>query len=102
MIVRTNIDALEKYKNLCKNSKNAIIDNFLEKFFSFLESATYQLCTSEETSESRWVAKDKVLDMVTAPAIRTRYQAYLDFDGNINYMAYETSPKFELKLKRTV
>ncbi|RCW50246.1 NUDIX hydrolase [Paenibacillus prosopidis] len=61
-----------------------------------------ELCTSEETSESRWVAKDKVLNMVTAQAIRTRYQAYLDFDGNINYMAYETSPKFELKLKRTV
>ena len=38
-----------------------------------------QLCTSEETSDSRWVAKEKVLDMVTVPAIRTRYQAYLDF-----------------------
>ncbi len=29
-------------------------------------------CTSEETSESRWFGKDTVLDMVTAPAIRTR------------------------------
>jgi 8-oxo-dGTP diphosphatase len=61
-----------------------------------------ELSTSEETSESCWVAKDKVLDMITAPAIRTRYQAYLDFDGNINYFEYVTKPKFELKLKRTV
>lgn len=61
-----------------------------------------QLCTSEETSDSRWVAKDKVLDMVTAPAIRTRYQAYLDFVGSVHYMEYVTKPEFELKLKRTV
>lgn len=61
-----------------------------------------ELCTSEETSESRWVAKDRVLEMITAPAIRTRYQAYLDFEGNIYYMDYETKPAFELKLKRTV
>ena len=61
-----------------------------------------QLCTSEETSDSRWVAKEKVLDMVTVPAIRTRYQAYLDFVGNAHYMEYVTKPEFELKLTRTI
>jgi len=61
-----------------------------------------ELSTSEETSESRWVAKDEVLDLVTAPAIRTRYQAYLEFKGNINYMEYITKPNFELKLNRTI
>ena len=61
-----------------------------------------ELSTSEETSESRWVAKDEVLDLVTAPAIRTRYQAYLEFNGNINYMEYITKPNFELKLNRTI
>jgi 8-oxo-dGTP diphosphatase len=61
-----------------------------------------QLCTSEETSDSRWVAKEKVLDMVTVPAIRTRYQAYLDFVGNVHYMEYVTKPEFELKLTRTI
>jgi 8-oxo-dGTP diphosphatase len=61
-----------------------------------------ELCSSEETTESRWVAKDKVLDMVTAPAYRTRYKAYLDFDGNTYYMEYVTNPTFELKLNRTV
>lgn len=61
-----------------------------------------ELCTSEETSEVMWVAKEKVLDLITAPAIRTRYQAYLDFDGNTRYMDYETGGKFEVKLNRTV
>lgn len=61
-----------------------------------------ELCTSEETSNSRWVAKDKVLDLVTAPAVRIRYQAYLDFDGQVSYMEYITKPEFELKLKRTI
>ena len=61
-----------------------------------------ELCTSEETSDSRWVAKGEVLDMVIAPAIRTRYKAYLEFDGNVKYMEYKTEPTFEIKLNRTV
>lgn len=61
-----------------------------------------QLCTSEETSDSRWLAKDQVLDLITAPAIRTRYQAYLEFDGTIPYVEYVTKPKFEVRMKRMV
>ena len=61
-----------------------------------------ELCSSDETSESLWVAKDKVLDMIKAPAIRERYQAYLDFNGTVNYMEYVTQPEFKLKLKRYV
>jgi ADP-ribose pyrophosphatase YjhB (NUDIX family) len=61
-----------------------------------------QLCTSEETSESCWVAKNHVLDYITAEAIRTRFQAYLDFCGKIAYMDYVTKPEFELKLNRTI
>jgi 8-oxo-dGTP diphosphatase len=61
-----------------------------------------ELATSDETSDSRWVNKEKVLDLVTAPALRTRYQAYLDFNGSINYMDYITKPEFELKLKRNL
>jgi 8-oxo-dGTP diphosphatase len=61
-----------------------------------------ELCTSEETSESCWVAKDRVLNMIEAPAIRERYQAYLNFNGTVNYMEYVTQPEFELKLKRYV
>lgn len=61
-----------------------------------------ELCTSEETSESRWVAKESVLDHITKPAIRARYQAYLDFGGKPFYMDYVTHPEFELNLQRNV
>ncbi|GLX68048.1 NUDIX hydrolase [Paenibacillus glycanilyticus] len=61
-----------------------------------------QLCTSEETSESRWVDKDQVLDLITAPAIRARYQAYLDCDGTTKYMDYVTKPNFEVKVNRSI
>lgn len=61
-----------------------------------------ELATSEETSDSRWVAKEHVLDMVEAPAIRTRFQTYLNFDGTVQYMDYVTKPEFELKLKRDI
>jgi len=61
-----------------------------------------ELTTSDETSDSRWVKKNEVLDLIIAPAIRTRYQAYLDFTGQVNYMAYVTRPEFELKLTKQV
>jgi len=61
-----------------------------------------ELTTSEETSESCWVKKEKVLEYISHPAIQTRYKAYLDFDQKVFYMEYESQPKFELKLKRNV
>jgi ADP-ribose pyrophosphatase len=60
------------------------------------------LQTSEETSEVCWVQKEKVLDLIHLPAIRTRYQAYLDFDGTIPYMEYVTKPDFVIKHDRRV
>lgn len=61
-----------------------------------------ELSTSEETSESRWVHKSEVLKMVEAPALRTRYQSYLDFAGSVVYMDYVTKPEFALKLRRNI
>lgn len=61
-----------------------------------------QFSTSDETSDVRWVAKENVLDMIAAPAICIRYQAYLDGDGGIKYMEYVINPEFELKLARTI
>lgn len=60
------------------------------------------LTTSDETSDSRWVNKEEVLDMILAPALRTRYQAYIDFNGSVQYMDYITRPEFELKLERNI
>lgn len=61
-----------------------------------------ELSISDETSESKWVKKNEVLEMISAPALRIRYQSYLDFAGSVFYMEYVTKPQFELKLKRNV
>ena len=51
------------------------------------------------------LAKENVLDFVTAAAYRTRFQAYLDFDGNTNYMEYVTKlqlPKSSAELYKKI
>lgn len=57
---------------------------------------------SDENSESMYVRKDKVLELIQSPNIIERYKAYLEYTGRPIYMEYVTKPSFELKLKRTV
>lgn len=61
-----------------------------------------ELSTSEETSESCWIEKDKVLDMISTPSIRLRFEEYIDFDGSVNYFEYVTKPDFIIKSNRKV
>ncbi|UPK42619.1 NUDIX hydrolase [Paenibacillus pabuli] len=63
-----------------------------------------ELATSNETSECRWVPKENVLDLITLPGIRMRYEAYLNFNGSVNYMEYVTASttEFNVKLQRNV
>jgi 8-oxo-dGTP diphosphatase len=61
-----------------------------------------ELSVSEETSDSRWVEKEKVLDLISGPAYRTRFEAYLNFCGSVTYMEYVTHPEFEPKLSRQI
>ena len=63
-----------------------------------------ELATSDETSECRWVPKENVLDWITLPAIRMRYEAYLNFNGSVNYIEYVTGTMTEcdIKLQRRV
>lgn len=61
-----------------------------------------ELGISDENSESCWVEKDKVLDMITTPAIRQRFKAYLNFNGEVQYLAYKTQPEFDLKVNRRI
>lgn len=61
-----------------------------------------EFTTSDETSDVRWVHKEDVLNLISAPALRTRYQAYMDFEGSVQYMDYVTKPGFEVKSKRTI
>ena len=49
------------------------------------------LTTSEETS-----------DVVTAPAIRTRLEAFFKNEGAITYKEDVTKPEFEIKVERTI
>lgn len=62
------------------------------------------LSTSDETSDCRWVPKDEVLDYITLPAIRIRYEAYLNYTGSVNYIEYVTpnTKECELKVRRHV
>ena len=57
---------------------------------------------SEETSEVMWVPKEKVLDFVTAPAMRYRFDKILRFDGRVTYGAYLSKPEFQLVSERTI
>lgn len=61
-----------------------------------------KLRTSEETSDVRWADRDQILDLVTSPPVRTRFQAYFEYDGRTRYMEYVTKPIFEMKLDRNV
>lgn len=57
---------------------------------------------SDENSESAYVSKEKVLELIQTPAIVERYKAYLEYAGRPIYMEYVTKPDFELKLKRLI
>ena len=57
---------------------------------------------SDENTESVYVPKEKVLEMITEPSIIERFKAYLEYTGRPIYMEYVTKPAFELKLKRTI
>lgn len=61
-----------------------------------------ELSVSEETSDSRWVEKEKVLDLISGPAYRTRFEAYLNSSGSVQYMDYVTHPEFEVKLNTLI
>ena len=57
---------------------------------------------SDENDESAFVPKEKVMDMLTFPAIIARYQAYLDYAGRPTYLAYVTRPEFSMKCRRLI
>lgn len=57
---------------------------------------------SEENSESAFFPGDQVLELIQAPAVRERYQAYMEYEGRPVYLEYVTQPRFQLKLKRWI
>jgi NADH pyrophosphatase NudC (nudix superfamily) len=61
-----------------------------------------QLQTSDETSETIWVKKEEVLNHISVPNLIKRFEAYLNFSGDVQYLEYITKPKYELKLERSL
>jgi len=71
-----------------------VIFNFI---CTFLEG---ELRGSNETSEVCWVKREQVMDRIDI-AFRDRFQAYLEYNGTVQYMEYASRP-YELKLKRNI
>ena len=58
--------------------------------------------TSDETNEVIWIPKTKVMDYVTAPAMRFRFGKMLNFNGKVSYCSYVTKPEFQVLSDRTI
>ncbi len=61
-----------------------------------------ELSVSDENSESGWFRRDKVPEMITAPAVMERFKAYLEFNGKVRYLAYVTRPEFHVHMERKI
>jgi ADP-ribose pyrophosphatase YjhB (NUDIX family) len=61
-----------------------------------------ELGTSDETSESKWVQRAEVLDLIKSPNLVERYKAYLEYEGSVRYLEYVTMPEYELKTIRII
>lgn len=61
-----------------------------------------ELQCSEETSEVIWVHRDKVMDYITSPTQRYRFEKILNFDSRVTYASYLTRPEFKLLYERYV
>lgn len=61
-----------------------------------------KLCTSDETTESLWIAKNKMLDYIKASYLVEKFNAYIKFQGDVKYLECIMKTKFNLKLKRLI
>ena len=57
---------------------------------------------SNETSEVIWISKTEVMQYVTAPAMRLRFEKVLNFNGKISYCSYVTKPDFHVLSDRFI
>ena len=57
---------------------------------------------SEENSETAFVPKNKVMELIRTPAYIERYKAFLEYEQRPFYLEYVTRPEFQLKQKRLI
>jgi len=58
--------------------------------------------TSEESSEVIWVPREKVLDYISNPALRYRFEKILNFEGKVTYASFVTRPEFQVLTERHI
>ena len=58
--------------------------------------------TSDETSDVGWFTPEEARDMIAAPALKERFEAFLTYQGRPTYLSYVTKPTFSLNHKRTL
>lgn len=63
-----------------------VVLGFLAKY------AAGELQASAESPELGWFPRDRVLGMITHPALHDRARDMLEFDGRVVYRAYATDP----------
>ena len=61
-----------------------------------------QPTVSDETSEVIWIPKTEVMQYITTPALRFRFEKMLNFTGKICYCSYITKPEFKVLADRYV
>ena len=57
---------------------------------------------SEENSETAFVPKNRVPELIRMPVYIERYKAFLEYAGRPIYLEYVSKPEFQLKLKRLI
>ena len=83
------------YNGVKEKKKKIILD-----FICRVKGGT--LRSSEENSETAFIPKNRVLDLIRTPAYIERYKAFLEYTGRPAYLEYVTKPEFQLKLKRLI
>ena len=57
---------------------------------------------SEESSEVLWVPREKVLDYISKPVLRYRFEKILNFNGKVTYASYVVNPEFQVLTERYI
>ena len=71
--------------------------------FDFIcEYESGECCTSEESTEVIWVPKEKVLDYISTPVLRYRFEKILNYNGKVTYASFVTRPEFRVLTERQI
>ena len=60
------------------------------------------LTAPDESLEVKWVPLDEVMNLITGPAQRFRFEKTMAFDGRVTYASYVAEPEFRLLSERTI